>query len=148
MESQFIETMQKIEGVTRSLAKMGVSTLDEAVERIKIISTFFERYGELGIIFEHFKDLESKLYMLREMLTVEEAANYLGVSKSQIYLMTSNKEITYYKPSGKVIYIDKRELDDLRRRNIIYSNREMSSCPSAVASRDEKPRSGKKAHKQ
>lgn len=147
MESQFIETMQKVEEVTRTLAKMGATTLDEAVERIKIIGSFIERYGELGIIFEHFKNLESKLYMLREMFTVEEAADYLGVSKSQIYLMTSNKEITYYKPSGKVIYIDKRELDDLRRRNIIYSNRELANRPMTAIQREEKRHHNQKGGK-
>lgn len=102
--------------------QMGESTVDEAVQRIESICAFMERYGDLGEIFEHFKELESKLFMCREMLTVEEAAEYIGVSKSQIYLMTSNREITHFKPRGKFIYIERKELDDVLRRNVIYSS--------------------------
>lgn len=87
-----------VENVSHLLSKMGESTVDEAVQRIESICAFMERYGDLGEIFEHFKELESKLFMCREMLTVEEAAEYIGVSKSQIYLMTSNREITHSSP--------------------------------------------------
>ncbi len=100
--------------------------MDEAVQRIESIYEFMERYGDLGEIFENFKELESMLFMCRVMLTVEEAAEYIGVSKSQIYLMTSNREITHFKPRGKFIYIERKELDDVLRRNVIYSKREMS----------------------
>ncbi|WP_290372912.1 helix-turn-helix domain-containing protein [uncultured Muribaculum sp.] len=119
MTSEFIATLQRVENVSHLLSKMGESTVDEAVQRIESIYTFMERYGDLGEIFEHFKELESKLFMCREMLTVEEAAEYIGVSKSQIYLMTSNKEITHFKPRGKFIYIERKELDDVLRRNVI-----------------------------
>ena len=98
MTSEFIATLQRVENVSHLLSKMGESTVDEAVQRIESICAFMERYGDLGEIFEHFKELESKLFMCREMLTVEEAAEYIGVSKSQIYLMTSNREIPISSP--------------------------------------------------
>lgn len=69
-----------------SALQMGESTVDEAVQRIESICAFMERYGDLGEIFEHFKELESKLFMCREMLTVEEAAEYIGVSKARYIL--------------------------------------------------------------
>ena len=105
-----------------------------------------ERYGDLGEIFEHFKELESKLFMCREMLTVEEAAEYIGVSKSQIYLMTSNREITHFKPRGKFIYIERKELDDVLRRNVIYSKYEMSRR-AAAETMMELPKGNRKARK-
>lgn len=133
MTSEFITTLKRVENVSNLLAKMGEETVDEAVQRIEAICEFMERYGDLGKIFEHFKELEAKIFMCREMLTVEEAAEYIGVSKSQVYIMTSNREITYYKPNGKKIYIERKELDDLQRRNIVYSKRVMAE-KAAVAS--------------
>jgi excisionase family DNA binding protein len=47
----------------------------------------------------------------KEILTLEEAAEYLVLSKSCIYKMTSNKEVPHYIPGGKKIYFKKTELD-------------------------------------
>ena len=47
----------------------------------------------------------------KEILTLEEAALYLGQSKSSIYKLTSAKEIPYYSPGGKKIYFRRSELD-------------------------------------
>lgn len=44
-------------------------------------------------------------------LTLDEASIYTGRSKSDLYKRTSKGEIPHYKPSGKVIYFDKKELD-------------------------------------
>lgn len=139
-----METMQKVEEVSRTLARLGGDSFEEAVRRIKAIETFMDRYGDLGAIFEHFKELESKLYMCRELLSVDEAAAYLGVSKSQIYLLTSTREISHYKPKGKVIYIERRELDDLRRRNPVHSRREMEGRAAAVTMAGSPSLTGKK----
>lgn len=136
MTSDFINTLKRVEKVSFLLDKMGENTVEEAVHKIETICEFMERYGELGEIFEHFKELETKIFMCREMLTVEEAAEYIGASKSQIYLMTSNREITHYKPKGKKIYIERKELDDLLRRNIVYSKRIMSEQAAVATMRD------------
>lgn len=47
----------------------------------------------------------------KEMLTTEEAAAYLRVSKSYLYKQTSKKLIPYYKPTGKLCYFKKSDLD-------------------------------------
>ena len=44
------------------------------------------------------------------MLTTTELAEYLGVSQSQIYKLTMNMEIPHYKPKGKTIYFDRKEI--------------------------------------
>lgn len=46
-----------------------------------------------------------------EFLTLKEAAKYLMISKSTLYKKTSNKEIPYYVPGGKMIYFLKENLD-------------------------------------
>ncbi len=47
----------------------------------------------------------------KEILTIDEAAEFLGLSKSRLYKMTSNKEIPYYKPGGKVTYLNRQDLE-------------------------------------
>lgn len=47
-----------------------------------------------------------------EIFNVEEAASYLKVSKSHIYKLTYQNLIPYSKPSGKKIFIVKKDLDD------------------------------------
>lgn len=45
------------------------------------------------------------------LLTLQETAEYLKVSKSFLYKLTSKKEIPFYKPTGKLIYFNKLEVD-------------------------------------
>ena len=47
----------------------------------------------------------------KEFYSLEEACNYLKISKPSIYKLTSKKEITYYTPGGKKIYFQKQDLD-------------------------------------
>lgn len=48
----------------------------------------------------------------KEFLSLPEAAEYIGVSKSTIYKLTHKKKIRYYKPNGKLIYFEKQDLTD------------------------------------
>ena len=57
------------------------------------------------------------------MLTLDEAAEYIGASKSLLYKMTASRGITHYKPNGRVIYIDRKDLDELLRTNPVYSRK-------------------------
>lgn len=123
MASEFIETIQKLEETARLLSKMGAVTLEEAVSRIETISDFINRYGDMGPIIEHLKTVESKFFMLKEMMTLDEAAEYLGASKSLLYKMTASRGLTHYKPNGRVIYIDRKDLDELLRTNPVYSKK-------------------------
>lgn len=68
--------------------------------------------------FEHrIVQLEEKLYANKGMLTSQEAADYMGISISMLYKMTSRLEIPHYKPRGKMVYFDKQELEDWMRKN-------------------------------
>lgn len=48
----------------------------------------------------------------KEVLTLEEAAQYLGVSKSQMYQLTHTRAIPHSKPRGKMCYFSRRALED------------------------------------
>lgn len=55
--------------------------------------------------------LKKQAIQQKEILTIDEAAEFLGLSKSRLYKMTSNKEIPYYKPGGKITYLSRQELE-------------------------------------
>ncbi len=62
---------------------------------------------------ERIEELLRKNRLLeKEFFTLEEAAIYLGQSKSSLYKLTSKKEIPFYVPGGKIIYFRKRELEE------------------------------------
>lgn len=56
--------------------------------------------------------LKKQYALTKEILTLEESADYLQLSKSALYKMTSKKEIPFYNPGGKKIYFKKLELDN------------------------------------
>lgn len=46
-----------------------------------------------------------------ELMTFKQACEYLGLSQSYLYKLTSKKFIKHYKPRGKLIYFRKSEID-------------------------------------
>lgn len=64
------------------------------------------------IIFERLNQiLEEQNLQKKEILTLEEASRYLGLSKSNLYKKTSLNTIPFYKPNGKIIYFNRSDLD-------------------------------------
>lgn len=60
-------------------------------------------------------------------LGLEEAATYLNVSKSYLYKLTSTNRIPFYKPSGKLVFFDKRELDQWILQNRVRPQSEIEA---------------------
>lgn len=56
--------------------------------------------------------LKKQYALTKEILTLKEAADYLNLSKSAIYKLTSKKEIPYYNPGGKKIFFKRTELEN------------------------------------
>lgn len=48
----------------------------------------------------------------KEVLTSDEAARYMGISKSHLYKLTMRGEIPHSKPLGKKCYFRRTELED------------------------------------
>ena len=47
----------------------------------------------------------------KKVLTLDEVAQYTGLSKSCLYKMTSQKVIPHYKPNGKLVFFDREEVE-------------------------------------
>lgn len=56
--------------------------------------------------------IESLLIEQKKVLNFNEAIEYLSVSKSHLYKMTSTMQIPHYKPNGKRIYFKREELEN------------------------------------
>ena len=87
---------------------------------------------------------EIKKYSLmaaKEVLLVDDVSILTGISKSTIYKMTCNRSIPHYKPNGKCLYFDKREIENWMRQNRVNTNEEAEQKALAyiLKGKEEKP---------
>ncbi len=79
------------------------------------------------------QNISIQLQELKTLLTqqsekpmgLEDAAKYLGISKSYLYKLTCKNAIPFYKPNGKKIYFSKAELDKWIMKNPVKSSEEI-----------------------
>lgn len=62
----------------------------------------------------------------KEVLTSDEAARYMGISKSHLYKLTMRQQIPHYKPMGKMCYFNRLELEQWLQENRISTDTELS----------------------
>ncbi len=62
---------------------------------------------------------------VKDLLTTQEAAKYMGISKSYLYKLTMQKRIPYYKPFGKIAYFRRSELESVAFHCRIATNEEL-----------------------
>lgn len=62
----------------------------------------------------------------KEVLTSEEAARYLGVSKSCLYKWTMERKIPHYKPNGKMCYFNRKEVEAWMQSNRVATDDEIN----------------------
>lgn len=61
--------------------------------------------------------LISQTMLQKEVLNFNEAAEYLELSLSHLYRLTSTKQIPHFCPQGKKLYFNRQELDAWLQRN-------------------------------
>jgi excisionase family DNA binding protein len=50
----------------------------------------------------------------------------MGISKSYLYKLTMRDEIPHYKPTGKLCYFNRHELEDWLQKNKVVTERELT----------------------
>lgn len=60
---------------------------------------------------ERLERIERLLSSNKEVLTFEEACEYMGVSRSFLYKLTSRRQIPHSKPNGKMIFFEKKKIN-------------------------------------
>lgn len=63
------------------------------------------------------KLLESQSLLQKEVLNFNEACQYLDISQSHLYKLTSTKQVPHFCPQGKRLYFKRTKLDDWLQRN-------------------------------
>ncbi len=66
------------------------------------------------------------IFCTKEVLTSDEAAKYMGVSKSYLYKLTMKQQIPHYKPMGKMCYFNRTELEKWLQSNRVSTSTEIS----------------------
>lgn len=53
----------------------------------------------------------------KAMLTIDDVCLLTGLSKPHIYRLTCTHTLPYYRPNGKLIYFDRKEIENYMRSN-------------------------------
>jgi excisionase family DNA binding protein len=66
------------------------------------------------------------IFCTKEVLTTDEAARYMGISKSYLYKLTMRGEIPHYKPMGKMCYFNRVEIEQWLQQNPVATSTEIA----------------------
>lgn len=72
------------------------------------------------------------IFCTKEVLTSEEAAKYMGISKSYLYKLTMKQQIPHFKPMGKMCYFNRLELEQWLQSNRITTEAEISQKAQSI----------------
>ena len=75
---------------------------------------------------QEIKDLLAEVGSPKEVLTSDEAAAYLGISKSALYKLTMGRKIPFYK-SAKLSYFAGQEIIDWMKSNRVATQEELAA---------------------
>lgn len=76
--------------------------------------------------------IDKTLFCTKEVLTAEEAARYMGISKSYLYKLTMRGEIPHYKPMGKMCYFNRAEVEAWLQQNRCATAKEISDRANKI----------------
>ena len=90
---------------------------------------------EPEVINERLKSIEETLYTTKDILNRKEVCQYLDISQSLLYKLTCSGEIPHFKPRGKMIFFEKKELIEwIKKGNLLSS--EITKGSSKTISND------------
>lgn len=90
---------------------------------------------EPEVINERLKSIEETLYTTKDILNMKEVCQYLDISQSLLYKLTCSGEIPHFKPRGKMIFFEKKELIEwIKKGNLLSS--EITKGSSKTMSND------------
>lgn len=89
--------------------------------------TKVERLEEqTALLKQQIEELTQKLLANKRVMNTEDVCLYSGISKSTLYKLTCNKEIPHSKPSGKLIFFDRDEIDNWMLGNPVKTRDEIN----------------------
>lgn len=120
---RILDLLDRLEAAKKVLDKE--SDIEDVINKLNNLEYFLRRFDSLKELTTHMLFIEKKMYILKEYLTVQEAADYLNLSSSLVYKLTSRHDLPIYKPNGKTIFIRRDDLNRWIARNRVLSQDEL-----------------------
>ena len=120
---QVLDLLDRLEAAKKVLTQVG--DIEDAINKLNNLEFLLRRFGTIKELATHMVFIEKKMYMVKEYLTVQEAADFIGLKASSIYKMTSQHQLPLYKPNGKVIFIRRDDLNRWIAQNKVLSQEEI-----------------------
>lgn len=122
-----------IERLKKAQEMLETNDIGQFQEKIMEVRNFLEQFNGLAELLKHMKAISDIAYTIKEYYTIDEASKYLGLSKSSVYRITSNRELTFYKPNGKCIFIKREDLLKWINRHPVRSIDEINAIAATKA---------------
>ena len=108
-------TLEMIVSIDQRLTELIASDIPK---RLHCIEEKLDYINPRLLTIEHVDRFYSEV---KTVLSVAEACDYLGITESHMYKLTSGGKIPHYKPTGKLIYFSRSELDDCLLHNRVFN---------------------------
>ena len=107
---------------------MAKKEIEHLTRRIELLEMQIKELKTVDpdVIKERLKSLEDAIYTTKEILNMKDVCQYLDISKSLLYKLTCTGEIPHFKPRGKMIFFEKKELIAWIKRNKV-NDQELSN---------------------
>jgi len=89
-------------------------------------------------IMEQLDRIEKLVRTGKTVLSLDEASEYTGISRSYLYKLTARGDIPFSKPRGKMIYFSREKLDEWLLSNSKKSEKEIKTEALNYAIRNRK----------
>lgn len=110
------------------MAKKEIERLEKRIELLEMQIKELKSV-EPDTINQRFKSIEDALYSTKDILNMKEVCQYLDISQSLLYKLTCNGEIPHFKPRGKIIFFEKKELIKWIKNNGNHVSEESCELP-------------------
>jgi len=110
------------------MAKKEIEMLEKRIELLEMQLKEMKTI-EPDIINQRLKSIEETLYSTKDILNMKEVCQYLDISQSLLYKLTCNGEIPHFKPRGKIIFFEKKELIKWIKNSGNHVSGEISELP-------------------
>lgn len=107
-----VDAMQMVLDQKKNLEKKVDKTQLSDEVKLELKQLFAENFDKLSE-----QITKNVISTTKEVQTSDEAARYLGISKSYIYKLTMMQAIPHYKPMGKMCYFNRLELEQWIQSN-------------------------------
>lgn len=97
----------------------GIIDMKVLAKKLDLLEMRIKELEEVNmkLLIKRLEKVECDQYVQKDVFTTEEACLFLDISPSQLYKLTSKQKIPHYKPRGKMVYFDKKELVKWLKRN-------------------------------